>query len=76
MNQIEIIQALREACIAAQPLVLILGAWTPRPGLLRKCVAADDLIEHALSLSEDTGKPGREPMPLCEDNPAPEIENY
>ena len=68
MTNLEIIRSLREACQAALPLVQRLAIYTPNFALARKCVAAEDLIEHAISLNHDTGKPGREPTPLYEAN--------
>lgn len=68
MNQVEIIRSLREACMAALPLVQSTGRWSSDPHERRKCNAAGELIEHALSLNADTGKPGRAPTPLYDED--------
>ncbi len=54
MSELDIIRALREACLAAEPIVELFVSY-PQPYAHRRAVRCVELIEHALSLEE--GKP-------------------
>ena len=54
VGHLEIIRALREACIAAEPIVRRYGNETPNERDGRMAREAEDLIDYALALGDDT----------------------